>query len=110
MLVLQVEKALRRTEGRVMMAADYLFEKQAKKERRSRLGGGLLSFFGWGGGCRMIIGFGACPKNAWSCRCPLPNMSTREGAPQNPGFAPARITSSPSCCEAVLAACLHVRV
>ena len=50
MLLLQVEKALRRTEGRVMMAADYLFEKQAKKERRSRLGGGLLSFFGFGGG------------------------------------------------------------
>ena len=50
MLLLQVEKALRRTEGRVMMAADYLFEKQAKKERRARFGGGLLSFFGLRGG------------------------------------------------------------
>jgi hypothetical protein len=48
---------LRQTEGRIMMAADLLFEKQAKKaeqRRRQRLrerqGAGLLSFLGFGGG------------------------------------------------------------
>jgi hypothetical protein len=42
---MQVEKALRRTQGRVMLAADMLLEKQARKEarlkaqqRRKRLG------------------------------------------------------------------------
>ena len=54
----QVEKALRVTQGRIMMAADLLFEKQAKelaKRRRERIrqrgrGGGFMSFFGFGGG------------------------------------------------------------
>ena len=54
----QVEKALRSTQGRIMMAADLLFEQQAKeleRRRRQRLrerqgSGGFMSLFGFGGG------------------------------------------------------------